>query len=548
MMDKDTKYVLEQCVTDFRFFARNCIKIKGKKPGSVLPFEFNVAQEILWETRVWMLAQYGWVRLIIVKGRQQGCSTFIEILFLWIILFTAYIKVCIISHELASSVALAEKPSFAIQNLDGPLAQGRLPVDNTKKIELPNGSEYMILTAGSEEAGRSQTAHLQHQSERAFYKDHEAIDAGAGQIVALEAGTEVYKESTANGMNAFYHEVKAALKFRGFYRVIFIPWYVEPAYRAKPEPGFERTQEEQELLDNPTFHTYVNPYTQSRYAGLRDDWQLQWRRYQIVELKSLRKFKQEYPNFLGEAFQLPGNCLFNLDKVDRARFNNLKENPNEPLILGCDPARTGDRTVIVLRRGRKFTKKWIFDDGDMDSIRLFQIISKIIDEYGVDAAFIDWAKGEGTIDLLLAKNYRMVQGVHFGGHSSNPLYANKRAEMYFDMRDWFDWEKNGESDIFDDEDVYADLQSIPDWKTIGTKMGLVPKEKIKEELGQSPDIADSMSLTFAYPVASKHISIQDEYIRSRQQNTSEISTLNDFRNQEVDDRRGSAIIDWTFRR
>ncbi len=35
------------------------------------------------------------------------------------------------------------------------------------------------------------------------------------------------------------------------------------------------------------------------------------------------------------------------------------------------------------------------------------------------------------------------------------------------------------------------------------RMKLEPKEEVKARLGRSPDVADSLALTFAYPVAAK---------------------------------------------
>lgn len=525
---------LQRLQTDFPYWAENCVQIEGKAPGQVIPLEFNQAQMILWETRLYLLALYGYVRLIIVKGRQQGVSTFIEMLFLWIAYWVANVKICIISHEADSSLALFGKATFALKNLPAPLQLGKLPTDNVKSMTLPNGSSYMVLTAGSKEAGRSRTAHYQHQSERAFFEDHEAIDAGAGQIVAEEPGTEVYKESTANGMNVFHQEVVDGVNGRGKFRVLFIPWFVEPKYRTKPNPGFIRTSDEEELLKN--YATYTNPFTGTVYPGLVDDWQLQWRRDKIIELKSLRKFRQEYPNYLEEAFQLPNKCFFNLDHVEKALHSQVRDRIS-PLILGCDVGRTGDRTAIVLRRGRTLEEIHIWDT--MDSVTLYTIIANMIRKKGVDAAFIDWGLGQGTIDLLLSKGKfnNIVQGVHFGGKSSNPLYANKRAEMFFEVAEWFNWEQNGEVAIAQDAGtqdeisaLIADIQAIPDWKSMnGAKMGFPEKEVIRKDYGMSPDVFEAFACTFAYPVMHKMQAVSEiDYYSSNHIEVSESSVLRDF--------------------
>src|ERR1019366_7400332 len=101
---------IQQIIGNFQTFARHCICIEGKGPGEVLwgsaiadkppnteNWEFNDIQDFLWRLIQWLMQEYGLVRLIIIKGRQQGVSTFIEMLFLWLALFVANTKVCIIS-------------------------------------------------------------------------------------------------------------------------------------------------------------------------------------------------------------------------------------------------------------------------------------------------------------------------------------------------------------------------------------------------------------------------------------------------------------------
>lgn len=503
----------QKLIHNFEFFCRSCVKIEIKNPGSiekpaVIPFVWNDAQRYLWAVICKMMLEVGMVRLMIVKGRQQGISTFIEIFLFWLALFVASTKVCIISHEAASTAALFQKVKFAHKELPAPI-RPELQASNRNELVLPNDSRYLILTAGSEESGRSQTAHHQHQSERGFFENAEAIDAGAGQIVADVPGTYIFKESTGNGQNHFYLEVMEALAGKGVYRVCFIPWFWEKGYRTKPRIGFVRDDEEQELID-----LYGR-------MGLRDDWQLQWRRDKIVELKGLKKFKQEYPNTLMEAFQVSGNSFYDSNLVQKAVLSDYRSDYG-PIILGCDAGRDGDRTIIAIRRGAELIKIIKYDN--MNSTRLAGILANLINEWKADKCFIDWGMGHGTIDTLNDAHYgHIVTGVNFGGESSNPVYKNKRAEMAHAFKDWLG---DGNPSIPNDDDMIADIASMPEPEpTANGSLKFPEKKQIKKAYGRSPDILDAIMLTFAFPVLPSQIEIERWNDRFNGPRKSELHTL-----------------------
>ena len=93
--------------------------------------------------------------------------------------------------------------------------------------------------------------------------------------------------------------------------------------------------------------------------------------------------------------------------------------------------------------------------------------------------------------------------VNFGGQAiENNRYANKRSEMWDKVREWL--ESGGA--IPNDSELKSELSS-PTYKFDASgRLQLEPKEKLKERGLRSPDLADALALTFAYPVS----------IRSRQ--------------------------------
>lgn len=475
---------LKRMATDFWYFARHALKIEGKEPGSIYDFDFNDAQKILHAAITLMLMEVGFVRIIIVKGRQQGISTYLQMRLFWLAYFRKSIKVNTIAHETLATATLFGKVTFAFDNLP-PRLKVEPKTKNSEKLELPNGSMFTSITAGSKESGRSQTAHYQHQSERAFFPNPVEIDAGAGQIVGLVPYTEVYKESTANGWNHFRLEVLSALEGKGTFRVVFIPWYIQKEYRVRVPADFVLNDEEIRL----------------KRVFKIDDEQVMFRRAKIQEFIALgtagaeRKFKQEYPFTLMEAFQSSKGAFYDSTLIEEAIRSTVKG--SGPRILGVDPAREGDRTVIALRQGREVIKFWKYES--MNSDRLANIVADIIRKEAIDKVFIDWAEGSGTIDQLRKLKFGdIVEGIRFGEGADKEIYFNKRAEMACRFDEWL---RDGECNLPNDDDMVADIGSMPAWEpSPHGKIQFPDKKQIKKDYGRSPDILDSIMLTFARPV------------------------------------------------
>lgn len=171
-----------------------------------------------------------------------------------------------------------------------------------------------------------------------------------------------------------------------------------------------------------------------------------------------------------------------------------------PLIVGVDPARFGDdRSVIVVRQGLRMEKPMIHHG--VDNMQLAGLVAQVIDDRDPDAVFIDVGGGAGVIDRLRQLDYYIVE-VPFGGKANQPnLFVNRRAEMWWQVKEWLG---NGGS-IPNDTALKAELSTPTYWFDAVGKRCLESKDEIKKRLqgGGSPDIADALALTFAYPVAKQ---------------------------------------------
>lgn len=492
---------------DLRYFCKKALKIKTKS-GKMEAFVWNKAQEYIHECLEAQLLETGKVRAVILKGRQQGCSTYVGARYYHRATWRGYLSVYILSHEADSTKVLFNKVKTYWENSPD-IVRPEVKTDNTSEYEFKNGSTYKVGTAKTKDTGRSQTNQLFHGSEVAFYQYTSELTAGVLQTIADVEDTEIILESTANGVGNFLHKTcMDALAGIGDYILIFVPWYWQEEYRTKVPKGWEFTSEELEIKE--------------RYD--LDDEQLFWRYIKITKLGE-RLFKQEYPFTVQEAFQASGETLIDANAVQAARKCNISD-PTPPVIIGVDPARISDRTVITVRRGREILE--IKKYGKMDTLQLVGILAELITRRGATKCFIDFALGVGSYDNLVALGYGdIVTLVNFGGKADDPReYLNKRVEMAFRFKEWLE---GGNVNIPDDEEVEVDILSIPDFKlATGGQKKLLSKDDIKKELGKSPDIFDSIILTFAYLVASVASAAKNIL---RTQNTKRGSSLTTLRRQ-----------------
>lgn len=198
--------------------------------------------------------------------------------------------------------------------------------------------------------------------------------------------------------------------------------------------------------------------------------------------------------------------------IDEASKREAVAMLTDPLIAGLDVARSlaGDQSVLRFRKGRDARTippmKWRTDN-------LMNLAGAVADrcaELGVNQLFVDeGGVGGGVIDRLRQLGTDCI-GVMFGAKSDRinfdgamPAYANKRTEMWGNMREWL---KGGAID--GDVELLADLLG-PQYDFIikdGRDAIMLERKKDMKKRGlASPDDGDALALTFAYPVAPRPI-------------------------------------------
>lgn len=290
-----------------RKYIETYLKIKDENT-KVIPFKFNTPQEKIYNIIREQRKKGKAPRLIILKARQIGISTFVEGLNFTETATNSNVTANIIAHTIDATTNLFNMFKFFYDNLPEQL-KPQILASNAKELVFNNregtglNSKIRCLTAGTQGAGRSSTVQYLHISEFAFWEgDKNATLAGLLQAVPNTIDSLVVIESTANGFDEFKDFWDKSVNGENDFIPLFFPWFEIEKYQM-PYEGFELTKEEEELKER---------------FNLTND-QLQWRRWCIANncQGNIDTFHQEYPSTPEEAFISTGRCVFDSAKINK---------------------------------------------------------------------------------------------------------------------------------------------------------------------------------------------------------------------------------------
>jgi hypothetical protein len=178
-------------------------------------------------------------------------------------------------------------------------------------------------------------------------------------------------------------------------------------------------------------------------------------------------------------------------KIDIKQYNFA------PTIISVDPSWTGeDPLVIGKRQGLHFEilEEIQYNDND---IEIGNKIARYEDRYNADAVFIDLGYGTGIASFgkTIGRDWVLVS---FSGKVINEGYKNKRAEMWGEAKEWL---KEG-GKIEPNNQILEDLTGVETKPTLDGKIQLESKQDMKKRGLPSPNTADALALTFAFPVSN----------------------------------------------
>lgn len=470
---------------DFLKFAPKFLMIRTKG-GTPELFRFNRAQLYLHDRLQKQKLATGKVRAVVLKGRQQGCSTYIQARFFHQVMTSRGKKAFILTHDKEATKNLFSMAMRFYENLEKGLAPSA-DTANAKELYFRDfDSGYSVGTAGNKSVGRSQTIQLMHSSEVAFWQFAEDHSKGILQAISNEKGTEVILESTANGIGNYFHSRWLnAMDADSEYQAIFLPWYWQEEYTYDAD-NLRLTEEEQH---------YIDLYSDN---GLTKE-HLSWRRMKISEFSKdydagKESFNVEYPFSATEAFKNPiSNVFISSRYVEKARKSNVDS--KGALVIGVDVAISDrDRTAIIRRRGRSaYNLQRVSNYNTMEIVGL---VKRIISTENPTKVYIDCiGVGAGVVDRLQEMGFDCVVGVNVARTANDKeRFRNLRAELWSDMRDWFYGEMPVQ--IPDEDEFHGELCSLGFKENSSGQLQIESKDELRSRGLPSPDGADALSLTF----------------------------------------------------
>lgn len=193
--------------------------------------------------------------------------------------------------------------------------------------------------------------------------------------------------------------------------------------------------------------------------------------------------------------------LIHMPDAERAAARILRDEQYRfaPVLLGVDVAwYGGDESVIARRQGAWSDIVW--RGRSVDPTTLAGIVMEHEDRLRADAVFVDATGiGAGVLSNLLSLGRAPIR-VDFGGGSSVPAYLNKRAECWAKMREWL----VSDGRIPDEQRLKDDLTGVQYQYNLHGKLQLERKEEMRKRGLSSPDYADALALTFAFPVKPRN--------------------------------------------
>lgn len=302
---------------DFAWFCKTFVKIKNKQ-GKVVPLVLNDAQHVIVDA-IRELEDAGKpVRIIGLKGRQQGYSTVVQAYHLWKAVCFRGQSCLTIAHDLEPASQLFGKTELAYDELPDDIKPVRGPTRAGRKLVFKAPQHAMLYVETSKNAaGRSGTFVRVHATELPWWDNTKDTMDGLLQSVPREPGTSIIVESTACGVGDYFHKMWKSANSRGTdwngFTPVFVPWYLTKEYaRPRIETDAAFSKDEKDF--------------QKQYS-LTDE-QVLWYRDKTAEL-GREIVKQEYPSNPDEAFLMSGQPYFPAECTDYYATHSV-----EPLRMG----------------------------------------------------------------------------------------------------------------------------------------------------------------------------------------------------------------------
>lgn len=188
--------------------------------------------------------------------------------------------------------------------------------------------------------------------------------------------------------------------------------------------------------------------------------------------------------------------LISTEAVEKCQKTEAEGWEFMPKVMGVDVARFGESSsTICIRQGRKVYPIEVLPKQDL--MQTAHRVAEAMKEHRPIQTFVDGSGiGAGVVDRLRQLNFSVVD-VNGGNSSLNPRFLNKRAEMWWECKEFIE----SGCELPPDQKLKDELTCVEYDYTDKGRIRLDRKTDIMEKYGFSPDRADALTMTFAYPVA-----------------------------------------------
>ena len=412
--DKQRDKVIRQftrlrCKYDFPFWAATLAHIKPKGGGDVILFRISRPQRKLLAALEKMRLANKPIRLVLLKARQWGGSTLIQIYMAWLqLMHKPGLNSLIVAHVKDTAIIIKNMFERLIKLYPTEMLHqlGEAYNENEEKLEGVGGSTNIkripqrdcLIKVGSAErpdSARGDDYNLVHCSEVGVWKTTdgktpEEIVQSACSGVLNRPYTMIVYESTAKGSGNFFHkEWLAAKRGESMFTALFIPWYEIP-WDSEP---FENDQARQEFAQ----WLYDNRMQEASDSDRREPGSYLWKlwnygatleglNWYIIERSkhsSHASMASECPSNDIEAFTFSGRKVFDDEDVEK-----LRPSCRPPKLIGeiYGAWDSGAGAIEHLQfRKEQNGRLWIWQDVEPDAD-----VEKVLDRYLV---VVDVCKG-----------------------------------------------------------------------------------------------------------------------------------------------------------
>lgn len=314
------------------------------KQGKRVKFTPNTSQERLY----WDM----WYREVILKARQRGFTTFIDIFALDTCIFNPNFSAGIIAHNLEDSKKIFRtKVKYPYDNLPQGI-RDMVPANNDKAGEyvFSNGSSISVST--SYRSGTLQLLHVSEYGKIAAKNPEKALEIKTGAMEAVPKDGIILVESTAEGNGGdFYELTKKARKIHDEgrkprtmeYKFFFEPWFENEDY-SHDEPV--------EITDE-----YEKYFEELEELGIKlTDGQKYWYIDKAGDLED--EMKREYPSTPDEAFEAAIKGAYFAKQMSKMRNDQritpLPITPNHEVMTAWDLGKNDTTAIWFIQHVGKF--------------------------------------------------------------------------------------------------------------------------------------------------------------------------------------------------